>query len=128
VLLDETEYWYRMINDGHSPLDSWPYAHEFSVYKEWVDGIERKALDTLLMCVNQLLLDTDKAEVYEGSLKGLQAFMGENKTITLPAQPKAAKENEALLGDQTRSLSDVSKALRNTLQNDAYLGKFFSEE
>ena len=35
--LDEQEYWFRIINDGRCPLDSFPYAKEFHSYKNWVD-------------------------------------------------------------------------------------------
>ena len=60
--LEEHEYWYRMINDGRCPLDSYPYYKEFNAYKEWVDSIESKAYDTLLFTVNSLLLSLQDAK------------------------------------------------------------------
>jgi hypothetical protein len=47
----ESEYWFRVINDGRLPLDNWPMAHEYHSYKEWVETIEDKAYNTLLTCV-----------------------------------------------------------------------------
>ena len=57
------------MNDGMCPLDSFPYAREFSAYKEWADRIETNAVDTLRMCIDKLLLEGNKAEntkTYEG--------------------------------------------------------------
>ncbi len=34
---DELEYWFRVMNDGRCPLDSFPYVSEFTAYKDWVD-------------------------------------------------------------------------------------------
>lgn len=45
------------MNDGMCPLDSFPYAREFSAYKEWADRIETNAVDTLRMCIDKLLLE-----------------------------------------------------------------------
>jgi hypothetical protein len=66
---EEQEYWFRVMNDGMCPLDSFPYAREFSAYKEWADQIESKAVDTLRTCINKLLIEAkDEKKVYEGKL------------------------------------------------------------
>ena len=44
--MQEQEYWFRVINDGMNPLDSFPYAREFESYKFWAERIEEKALET----------------------------------------------------------------------------------
>lgn len=71
VKFEEAEYWYRVINDGRSPLDDWPMAREFEAYKTWVDQIETRAYDTLLACVYNALIYVRSAKqesVYAGKL------------------------------------------------------------
>ena len=69
---DEQEYWFRVMNDGKCPLDSFPYATEFAAYKEWADRIELSAVDTLRMCIDKLLLEGQaEKKVYEGKLRNL---------------------------------------------------------
>ena len=69
VKQEEQEYWFRVMNDGMCPLDSLPYAREFTAYKEWADQIESKAVDTLRMCIDKLLLEAkSEKKVLEGKL------------------------------------------------------------
>lgn len=69
---DEQEYWFRVMNDGMCPLDSFPYAKEFSAYKEWADRIENNAVNTLRMCIDKLLLESQaEKKVFDGKLKNL---------------------------------------------------------
>lgn len=35
-ILDEYEYWYRVINDGRAPIDSLPYYRHLLAYKQFV--------------------------------------------------------------------------------------------
>ena len=78
--LQEQEYWFRVINDGMNPLDSFPYAREYEAYKFWAEGIEEKALDTLRMAVNTLLLDAEHAKEYEGKLISLKGWVDSAKS------------------------------------------------
>jgi len=78
--LDEQEYWFRIINDGRCPLDDFPYAREFNVYKNWVSQIESQALDTLRMCVDKLILEAqDEKKEYSGKLQGLIKVVNNTK-------------------------------------------------
>eukprot|EP00351_Strombidinopsis_sp_SopsisLIS2011_P005249 CAMPEP_0116872568 /NCGR_PEP_ID=MMETSP0463-20121206/3342_1 /TAXON_ID=181622 /ORGANISM="Strombidinopsis sp, Strain SopsisLIS2011" /LENGTH=168 /DNA_ID=CAMNT_0004512967 /DNA_START=55 /DNA_END=561 /DNA_ORIENTATION=- len=54
---EEYEYWYMVLNDGLNPLESLPYYREYCGYKDWVDQIEDKALDSLKFAVNSLVAD-----------------------------------------------------------------------
>ena len=55
------EYEYAFNNDGRSmrgDLDNlWPFRAEYFHYKDWVDSIRDKALDTLKLTVSRLLHD-----------------------------------------------------------------------
>jgi len=44
-------------NDGHNPYTSLPYYREYYGYKDWVDQIEERAVDSLKFAVNSLLHD-----------------------------------------------------------------------
>jgi hypothetical protein len=57
VVQEEYEYWYRVINDGRAPVDSLPYYRTYLSYKQFVDTIEEKALNTLKQTITRLLLD-----------------------------------------------------------------------
>ena len=45
-----------MINDGFSTIDTLTYSDRLEAYTEWMSSIEEKALDTLKMAINHLLL------------------------------------------------------------------------
>lgn len=72
--MEQHEYYYRILNDGYSPLDNWPMAKEYQAYKNWVEGIETRALETLRACVYDALIYARKGQqdaAYGGSLSGL---------------------------------------------------------
>ena len=46
-----------MLNDGYTKLDTIPYVNRLNAYKDWMSGIEERALDTLKQAINQLLID-----------------------------------------------------------------------
>jgi len=48
---DEYDYWFRVLNGGILPTDSLPYYKQLVAYKDWVEQIESKALDTLKLTV-----------------------------------------------------------------------------
>ena len=77
---EEQEYWFRVMNDGMCPLDSFPYAKEFNAYKDWAERIELKAVDTLRMCINKLLLEAkEEKKVYEGKLTNLVRIVNQSR-------------------------------------------------
>ena len=51
------DHWYRALNDGFSLLDTIPYVNRFNAYSAWMQTIDDRAVDTLKMAVNYLLLD-----------------------------------------------------------------------
>ena len=48
---DEYDYWYRVLNQGVLPSDSLPYYKQLVAYKDFVEQIESKALNTLKLTV-----------------------------------------------------------------------------
>ena len=77
---EEQEYWFRVMNDGMCPLDSFPYAKEFNAYKDWAERIESKAVDTLRMCIDKLLLEAkEEKKVYEGKLTNLVRIVNQSR-------------------------------------------------
>lgn len=46
-----------MLNGGILPSDSLPYYKQLVAYKDFIEQIESKALETLKMTVQRLLLD-----------------------------------------------------------------------
>ena len=50
------EYLYRMYNDGYSPIDGLPYEQQWRNYQGWMDDLDTKAMDTLRMAVDMLLI------------------------------------------------------------------------
>jgi len=56
----EYDYWYRILNQGVSPVDSIAHYKDMLAYRHFVEGIEEKALDTLKMIITRLMLDFDK--------------------------------------------------------------------
>jgi len=68
------------MNDGMCPLDSFPYAKEFNAYKDWAERIESKAVDTLRMCIDKLLLEAkEEKKVYEGKLTNLVRIVNQSR-------------------------------------------------
>ena len=66
--LETYDYWFRVLNDGFSRLDTLRYSNRYHAYTEWMSGIEEKALDTLKMAINKLLLafdEKDSIKTYE---------------------------------------------------------------
>lgn len=116
--VQEQEYWFRVINDGMNPLDSFPYAREFESYKFWAEGIEEKALDTLRMAVNTLLLDAEHAKEYDGKLLSLKGWVNGAKSA------KKLKDM-SLMGDKSRPLNEIRAALSNVLTKDPDFGTLF---
>ena len=51
-----------MLNGGILPTDSLPYYKQLVAYKDWVERIEAKALDTLKLTVQRLILDFENYE------------------------------------------------------------------
>ena len=55
-------YWYRVINDGKTPYDNVYQYKTYLAYKEFVEGIEKKALGTLQFVISRLIADFDHIE------------------------------------------------------------------
>ncbi len=75
------EYWFRVINDGMNPLNSFSNALELEWYKFWAERIEEKALETLIMAVKNLLLDAEHAKEYDGKLLSLKGWVDSAKSV-----------------------------------------------
>ena len=58
--LENYDYWYRVLNDGYTKLDTIPYVNRLNAYKDWMTGIEEKAVDTLKLAINKLLISLDE--------------------------------------------------------------------
>ena len=78
--MQEQEYRFRVINDGMNPLNSFLNVRKLESYKFWAEGIEEKALDTLRMAVNTLLLDAEHAKEYDGKLLSLKGWVDSAKS------------------------------------------------
>lgn len=50
-------YWYRILNEGKTPFDSYWEWIKYEQYEEFVAGVEKKAYNTLLLVVQRLLND-----------------------------------------------------------------------
>jgi hypothetical protein len=59
---DEYHYWFRLLNNGKSPLDNQPLYKEYMAYKQHVADIEKSAFDTLKLTVNKLLSQVEGAK------------------------------------------------------------------
>ena len=53
---EKYDYWYRMYNDGYSEFDSLFYRDNWLSYKAWMEELEDKAMDTLRMAIDMLLI------------------------------------------------------------------------
>lgn len=60
-----------MLNDGRCPQETLPYAMMFHDYRDWVELIESRAMDTLRAAINKLLIDHEQVTPHEGSLNKL---------------------------------------------------------
>ena len=60
--MEAYDHWYRAINDGWSKLDTIPYVNRMNAYKEWMEEIEDRALDTLKQAINQLLITFEEKD------------------------------------------------------------------
>ena len=83
---DEYDYWFRTLNGGILPQDTLPYYKQLVAYKDFVDGIEHKALDTLKITVQRLILDFEN---HDGGVSGV------NKVTEFSQKDKETK-NQAL--------------------------------
>jgi len=54
---EEYEYWFRVLNEGYSPLDNIKYKHELEIYKEFAKSVEKNTVNTLKWTINKLLMD-----------------------------------------------------------------------
>ncbi len=79
--MQEQEYWFRIINDGMNPLNSFSNVRELESYKFWAERIEEKALETLRMAVKNLLLDAEHAKEYYGKLLLLKGWADSAKSV-----------------------------------------------
>jgi hypothetical protein len=112
---EEQEYWFRVMNDGMCPLDSFPYATEFVAYKEWADRIESNAVDTLRMCIDKLLIEAAaEKKVYEGKLRNLVRIVNHTKD---EKQKAPVSEGVQMMGGKLRSVSDLKNTLRTVLKD-----------
>ena len=60
--LEEYEYWYRVLNDGRSPTDSYPYYKEMLAYQDYCKEVEKNTVQTFLLTVNRLLMDFENQD------------------------------------------------------------------
>lgn len=75
------DYWYRLYNDGRLEyLKDQKLRVEFYQYKDFVDGIKDKALNSLKLVVNRLLLDfEDSPEELGNSVENFDKEKQESK-------------------------------------------------
>lgn len=57
IKTEEWNYWYRVLNDGHTPWDNVYQYQNLLAYKEFVEGVEKNALNTLKVVVQRLIND-----------------------------------------------------------------------
>ena len=58
--LEEYEYWYRVMNRGECPyFDTLPNYKFYQAYKEYVENVELKSVETLRLVVQRLISDFD---------------------------------------------------------------------
>ena len=59
----EYEYWYRILNDGRCPYyDNIPIYKSYLTYKEFVDNMELKSVNTLKVVIQRLLNDFEHTQ------------------------------------------------------------------
>ena len=57
IKFEDRDFWWRFhFNNQVTPMEKWPKKHQFEMYKEWADGVESKAIDTLRSCLSELIL------------------------------------------------------------------------
>ena len=66
-LVEKRDYWYRLYNDGYTPIDGLHYQNHWENYKAWMEELEDKALDTLKMAVDMLLIKAREDKVTHDS-------------------------------------------------------------
>jgi len=81
-LEDKQKYWYNIMNDGRlNSEENWPMRVEYFKYKQWMDDIKNKSLDTLKFTVSRLLNDFENDDKVG------------NKTIEFEKNKKETKRN-----------------------------------
>jgi hypothetical protein len=48
---EEYDYWFRVLNEGVLPADTLPYYKQLVAYRDFVDQVETRAIDTLRLTV-----------------------------------------------------------------------------
>lgn len=62
-----------MLSEGHLPQDSLPYYKQLVAYRDFAEGIEQKAINTLKMTVQRLIMDF---EDHDGGVTGKNTVTG----------------------------------------------------
>lgn len=77
------EYDFAFHNDGRSAQDfqdvGWPWRGEYYQYKDWVEGIREKALDTLQLIVARLLQDFNNMPKLNNKVEKVYKSKNESK-------------------------------------------------
>jgi hypothetical protein len=99
---DEYDYWFRVLNGGILPTDSLPYYKQLVAYKDWVEQIESKALDTLKLTVQRLILDFENNEsgLISNKIANFSQKDRESKTQALRRLMTVINEAEGIEANQ----------------------------
>lgn len=138
----EWEYWYRVLNDGKAPVDGQKHYQTLLAYKEFVEGVEKKAVGTLKLIVQRLINDFDheagvnevqdfthqQKETKREALAKLLALMGGHKDLKeRKGRAKTSKVQNKLLAE-SRPLSEIKRHINNLLMNDPQIKELIPDE
>ena len=129
---ENRKYFHRVYNDGRCDLPEQRHLRaEYYRYKYWADGIKNKALDTLRLTVNRLLLDFEndptmgnsvvefdqgENETRQSALKRLYTMLNEESPEQHPKKSEVTKE---------RSASTLKSTFFDMVDEDPQLSKVF---
>jgi hypothetical protein len=147
---EEYDYWFRVLNEGHLPYDSLPYYKQLVAYRDFAEGIEQKALNTLKMTVQRLLMDF---EDHDGGVSGNNKVAGfeqgqkeskhqalrrlmtvinempEVKDLPSTSQVVSGKSQQQYhLTQSGRSTKDIKRHINRLLEQDPEIAKLIPGE
>jgi len=137
---EKQEYWYRIMNDGRlNSEENWPMRVEYFKYKQWMDDIKNKSLDTLKYTVSRLLVDFENDENVGNKTIQFSEKDKETKRVTLERLMtqlnerteakivKTPKPKKTILSQFKRPIAQIEKDFKRMIDKDLDLSKLFGK-